>query len=108
MGRNMPVPGRLLGDAVPRALLLAFVALLLSPLLRAQSDTGVIHGRVTDARGQALRLRVQLLAAGDIPAGAVYTGNEGEYVFETLPAGEYWVVIEAEGFQPVRQPVRLD
>jgi tetratricopeptide (TPR) repeat protein len=73
-----------------------------------QSDSGVIHGRVTDARGQAQHLRVQLLAAGDVPAGDMYTGTEGEFVFQGLPSGEYWVIVEAEGFESVRQPVMLD
>jgi len=74
----------------------------------AQSDSGVIHGRVTDARGQAQHLRVQLLAAGDLPAGDMYTGTEGDFLFQGLPSGEYWVTVEADGFEPVRQSVMLD
>lgn len=110
MWRDQPEPGPLRPAHETGVVSLAACALVLgfAPLLLAQSETGVIHGRVTDTRGQAQRVHVQLLAAGDIPAGDRYAGNEGEYVFETLPSGEYWVVIEAEGFRPVRRPVSLD
>ena len=109
MWQDQPAIGRLRPALRMNAVFLALSLLLFpAPLLLAQSETGVIHGRVTDARGQAQRVRVQLLAAGDIPAGDRYTGNEGEYVFETLPSGEYWVVIEKEGFRPFRQGINLD
>jgi Tfp pilus assembly protein PilF len=76
--------------------------------LPAQQDNGVIYGRVSDSRGHPQNLRVQLLAAGDIPAGDVYTDTDGQYTFQSLPSGQYWVVIEAQGFEPVRRPVMLD
>lgn len=76
--------------------------------LLGQQDMGVIYGRVTDSRGHPQRLMVRLLAAGDIPAGAMYTDAEGEYTFESLPSGDYRLVVEAEGYEPVRQSVRLD
>lgn len=84
------------------------VLLLLNTSLFAQQEIGVIYGRVTDSRGHAQRLMVHLLADGDMPAGDVYTDAEGQYAFRSLPSGEYWVVVEAEGFQPTRQSVRLD
>ena len=109
MWLDQPALGRSQRVLRVNAVFLAFALLLLpAPLLLAQGDTGVIHGRVTDSRGQAQRVRVQLLAAGDIPAGDRYTGNEGEYVFEALPSGEYQIAIEAAGFRAVRLPVNLD
>ena len=111
MRRNQPAlggSGRATRGKLPYVAGAAVFVLFFSGLLLGQGDTGVIYGRVTDARGQAQRVRVQLLAAGDIPAGDVYTGTEGEYTFQALPSGEYWVVVEAEGFQPVRQAVMLD
>jgi type IV pilus assembly protein PilF len=74
----------------------------------AQQDNGVIYGRVSDSRGRPQNLRLQLLAAGDILADDVYTDSEGQYTFRSLPSGEYWIVVEAQGFEPVRQHVMLD
>ena len=79
-----------------------------SASLQAQQDSGVIEGRVTDSRGQPQRLLVHLLAAGDIPAGDVFTDSNGQYTFFALPNGDYWVVVEAEGFRLARQHVMLD
>lgn len=84
------------------------VLLLGSTAIFAQQDIGVIYGRVTDSRGDPQHLMVHLLAAGDIPAGDVYTDAEGQYAFYSLPSGDYLLVAEAEGFEPVRQSVRLD
>lgn len=78
------------------------------PMLLGQESTGVIYGRVTDSRGSPQRLMVHLFAAGEMPAGDVYTDAEGQYSFHGLPNGEFWVEVEAEGFQPTRQFVRLD
>lgn len=89
---------------------LALVAwhLAFSVTLLGQEMTGVIYGRVTDSQGHPQQLLVHLIADGEIPVGSVYTDTEGQYSFTALPGGEYWLVVEAEGFQPVRQHVRLD
>lgn len=94
--------------AAPRRLWLWVLALLLAVPACAQQDSGVIEGRVTDSRGHEQRVMVDLLAAGDIPAGNVYTDGNGQYTFFGLPSGDYWLVIEAKDFQPVRQHIRLD
>jgi Tfp pilus assembly protein PilF len=51
---------------------------------------------------------VHLLADGYTPAGDVYTDAQGQFIFQSLPGGDYWVVVEADGFQPVREHTRLD
>lgn len=73
----------------------------------AQSN-GIVTGRVTDSRGHAPTLLVHLLAEGDVPAGDVYTDSDGFYMFQGLPGGTYYVVVEAEGCKPVRQSAMLD
>jgi len=110
MGRNRTDPRQFrLRDTRLRMLLRTLALVVFSASVGlGQSDSGVIHGRVTDARGEAQHLRVQLLAAGDVPAGDMYTGTEGEFVFQGLPSGAYWVIVEADGFEPVRQSVMLD
>jgi Tfp pilus assembly protein PilF len=92
-----------------RCCLALFVALSASGVaLLGQERNGVIYGRVTDAHGNPLRLMVHLLADGDMPAGDMYTDGSGQYAFRALPLGEYWVQVEAEGFQTARQAVRLE
>lgn len=83
-------------------------AFLFGATLFGQIESGVIYGRVTDSRGQPKLLMVHLLAEGDMPAANMYTDSQGQFAFQGLPNGEYWVVAEADGFQPVRQHVRLD
>jgi Tfp pilus assembly protein PilF len=86
----------------------AGLAFLFAATLFGQSESGVIYGRVTDSRGQPQSLMVHLLADGDIPAGDQYTDGQGQFAFQAVPSGEYWVVVEADGFQTVHQHVRLD
>jgi Tfp pilus assembly protein PilF len=85
----------------------AFIVISTATLF-GQTESGVIYGRVTDSRGQPQRLMVQLLAEGDLPAANMYTDSQGQFAFQGLPSGEYWVAVEAEGFQPVREHARLD
>ena len=82
--------------------------LFFSATVFGQIDNGVIYGRVTDSRGEVTSVMVKLLAEGDLPAGNMYSGSQGEFSFQALPNGEYSVVVEADGFLPVRQHVRLD
>ena len=82
--------------------------LLSGSTLCGQELNGVIYGKVTDAQGHPQQVMVHLLAEGDQPAGDMFTDAEGQYAFRELPAGQYWVVVEADGFRPSRQPVRLE
>jgi tetratricopeptide (TPR) repeat protein len=76
--------------------------------LWAQGQNGVIFGRVTDSRGQPQRVFVHLFAEGEVSAGDTYTDSNGLFVFRSLPNGNYYVVVEAHGYQPARQYVMLD
>ncbi len=69
---------------------------------------GGIAGRITDDRGQPQRLLVHLLAQGDVPVGDVYTDSNGLFAFSALPNGLYHVVVEAQGYRPVRQSVVME
>jgi tetratricopeptide (TPR) repeat protein len=46
------------------------------------------------------------LAEGD--ADEMYTDSNGGFAFRSLPSGVYYVVVEAEGYRPVRQAVHVD
>lgn len=89
-------------------LVLASIVLVPVPQLFGQQAVGVIYGRMTDGRGHPQHFLVKLVADGELPAGSVYADSEGQYAFQELPSGQYWVVVEAPGFQPLRQFVRLD
>ena len=75
---------------------------------QAMENNGVVYGKVTDSYGHPQRLRIQLLGPGDMLAGEMYTDPEGSYSFRGLPSGQYYVVVEQQGYRPVRQVVLLD
>ncbi len=76
--------------------------------LWAQGQNGVIFGRVTDSRGQPQSVFVHLFAEGEVSAGDAYTDSNGLFAFRFLPNGNYYVVVEEQGYQPARQYVMLD
>ncbi len=94
----------------PLGNLLGAVGLFLGVAVSAAGQTheGVIMGRVTDARGQPQHVLVRLLADGDILAGDVYTDSNGLFAFRSLPNGGYYVVVDEQGYRPVRQYALLD
>ncbi len=87
---------------------LGCLVLLSGSAAHAQERTGAISGRVIDSRGEPQRLQVHLLTSGDIPAEDTYTGSNGVFTFRGLPGGVYYVIVEAAGFRPFRETVRLD
>lgn len=94
----------------PRVLLLAMLSVCVSPTsLRAQNPVGLsISGRVVDQRGQPQRTLVELLSQGDALVDNRFTDSNGQFSFLNLPSGTFTVVVEAEGYQPVRKSVVVD
>jgi tetratricopeptide (TPR) repeat protein len=90
------------------ALFAACLAEMPGTRLWAQGGNGVIFGRVTDSRGHPQRVSVHLLADGEVSAGDAYTDSNGLFAFRSLPNGDYYVLVEAEGYKPARQHARLD
>lgn len=81
-------------------LLCSLVAFLSSPLL-AQISTGGINGSVTDQGAGALTkaaVTVTNKATGGVRT--TQTGTDGAFSVPSLQAGDYDVLIEAQGFQP--------
>jgi hypothetical protein len=61
--------------------------------------TGTLRGRVLDPAGQPIRFAtVTLTNAETNDQRNSGTGGDGEYFFDTLPAGTYTLKIEAQGF----------
>ncbi len=113
MNERKPSYDRRRTGPAPNFLLRLLVAACLMPIaagtLRAQGQSaGSISGRVMGPQGQLERVQVQLLAEGDLPAGEAYTNSNGNFSFGGLPFGRYWIVIQTEGYRPVRQAVQID
>src|SRR5262249_2229461 len=79
---------------------LSLLTLFLSNLILAQTTNGSIRGTVTDPNGAVLSnatVAVKNAATGFERRST--TGNEGAYLADNLPPGEYEVQVEAQGFQ---------
>jgi len=81
-------------------LLCSLVAFLSSPLL-AQISTGTINGTVTDqSAGVLVKAAVTVTNKGTGAVRTTQTGTDGGFSVPSLQAGDYDVLIEAQGFQP--------
>jgi Flp pilus assembly protein TadD len=78
-------------------------------VLRAQQQVGNLTGQIRMADGSfpTEQLRVTLEAHGSV-AGITYCDYEGHFAFGDLLPNLYNVVIESEGYQPVRLPVNVN
>jgi hypothetical protein len=88
---------------------LAWVMLLLPCLVWAQSFRGSIRGTVTDPSGAVIpgaKVTARNQATG--LSHDTTTGSEGGYVLAELPAGQYEVNAEAQGFQKPTQIVTVN
>ncbi len=77
-----------------------FAYLFLPHLILAQATNGSIRGTVTDPSGAVLSKAT--VAVKNVATGferRLTTGNEGTYLADNLPPGEYEIQVEAQGFQ---------
>ncbi|HEY2013388.1 MAG TPA: TonB-dependent receptor [Bryobacteraceae bacterium] len=80
------------------------VSLLLSSLLLAQSDRGVITGTVSDSTGALIPgVHVVLTNANTGAKTDTVTTGTGNYTLLELPAGTYSLVVEQAGFSKYEQ-----
>jgi tetratricopeptide (TPR) repeat protein len=88
------------------SLRLAILLLLSVGALQAQEQQGNIAGqiRLVDGGFPSERVRVTLEARGGV-ADVAYADAEGRFGFNYLLPNAYWVVIDTEGYQPVRLQV---
>jgi len=81
------------------AALLCAVSFLVAPLASAQTGTGKINGKVTDAQGGVLPGATVMATEVDTGLDTTVTSNAaGIYVFPSLPRGNYRVTISLPGF----------
>jgi Flp pilus assembly protein TadD len=92
-------------------LVLRLIALLLvhSSTLHAQQQPGILTGeiRLQDGTFPKERLLVTLETHGSM-VGVTYCDYEGHFGFSDLLPNLYYVVIESDGYQPVRQQVNVN
>jgi hypothetical protein len=98
-GRNLGVMRKNVREKSRRSgVLLLLLAMLVTLPCRAQEQTGVIRGQVTDPSGAALVGATVLLTT---PSGAsmdATTNKEGVYEFKNLGPGKYEIKAVAAGF----------
>ncbi|MEX2263802.1 MAG: carboxypeptidase regulatory-like domain-containing protein [Bryobacteraceae bacterium] len=88
-----------------QSLHLAAVLCLLFPTANAQDPTGGISGSVTDPSGATVpRARVIVKHKQTGHDQLRTTAETGLFTFPSLAAGDYELIIEAEGFAPLRLP----
>jgi Flp pilus assembly protein TadD len=94
---------------VKSVLRVAFLLTLSCGALCAQQQVGNIMGqiRLQDGTFPTERLQVNLEAHGAV-AGITFCDYEGKFVFGDLGSNLYNVVIESEGYQPVRLQVNVN
>jgi len=79
----------------------------------AQSATGALHGTTTanNPQGQAFAVAgVAIKLTGTtpgLPSPTTYSGENGEYEFQDLPAGSYTLDATIEGFKPLTRKVAI-
>jgi outer membrane receptor protein involved in Fe transport len=93
-----------------RVLALSVVCALLAalPMLAQGIPTGTLSGHVASPDGQALP-GVTVTATSPSLQGtrSVTTNGNGDYLVPSLPAGEYQVTIQLEGFQEAKREVKV-
>ena len=75
--------------------------------LHAQSNTGTIHGTVTDPAGHVLQGATVAALNDSHVVESVVTGAKGNYEMAGLPAGSYTIEISATGFSTVQRTISV-
>jgi len=82
-------------------------ALLAAPAL-AQNPTGTLSGHVTDGKDALPGVTVIVSSANLQGTRSAVTSSNGDYIFTFLPAGDYRVRFELQGFQTIDTGVKMN
>jgi outer membrane receptor for ferrienterochelin and colicin len=89
-------------------LLAAITTVFIAGTLHAQSTTGTISGRVTDAQGLPVPGSVVTVTSPELQGSrTTVTAENGDYILPLLPPGTYTIVIELTGFEKHERTVNL-
>src|ERR1700683_68505 len=89
------------------AKLLIFSFLLFFWTFPLLSQEIILKGRVTDPDGNALPNAAVVLIDRNQIRGRAATGPDGLFKIELHSAGQFVIKVDATGFRPVEQPVRV-
>ena len=89
------------------AILTLLVGLVALPLF-AQLPTGTLTGHVTDGKDALPGVTVTVTSPAMQGARTTLSAVTGDYIFRFLPAGEYKVRFDLEGFQTIETTVKLN
>ena len=89
--------------------LVACACFLQAHLATAQGLTGALIGSVRDAQGEVVSGALVRLSSRALIGGAqtLTTNETGQLRFPALPPGQYALDIEARGFSPVHEEIRI-
>ena len=91
-----------------RARLVAACLVALTVSAWAQSTTGTISGRITDAQGLALPGVTVVVESPNLQGSRTTVSSQsGDYLVTLLPSGTYTMVFELSGFQRHQRTVNL-
>ncbi|MGE3508496.1 MAG: TonB-dependent receptor [Vicinamibacterales bacterium] len=93
----------------PKLAAAVIFALIATPgVVRAQSTSGAIFGRVLDSQGGALPgVAVSVESPSLQGVRTVITTEQGDYLFPLLPSGAYTVTFELQGFERSARTVQV-
>jgi outer membrane receptor for ferrienterochelin and colicin len=93
-----------------RALVLGLVVALLwaLPAFTQGNPNGKLSGRVTAGDQPLPGVKVTVASPNLQGTKSTVTSSTGDYLFASLPPGEYSVTFEAQGLQTVKQVLRID
>ncbi|HEV2133314.1 MAG TPA: carboxypeptidase regulatory-like domain-containing protein [Terracidiphilus sp.] len=74
--------------------------IICATLATAQSQTGSIHGTITDPTGAVIPSSTVTIAGPDGQSHSATSGASGAYAVERLAPGDYTVSVSANGFAP--------
>lgn len=74
--------------------------LLCAGMVAAQSTTGTVSGSVTDSSGAVIAgASVRIINVATHDTRTATSGNNGDYLFPSIPTGEYTLEAESNGFK---------
>jgi len=75
------------------------------PLLRGQSTSASLSGRITDpSKARIANAKIAAISAHTNVRYEITTNTSGEYYFSTVPPGTYRIEVEKAGFKKLARP----
>ena len=83
--------------------------LLFATTLRAQSTSGTLQGKVTDAKGSPVaNAQIQLFSQDSTPIASTVTQDSGQYSLDGIVGGTFAVAVKKDGFRSETASVQVD